>query len=314
MFDQTVWPTFQSYLLTVHLREGRIARAYTEPLQIENYTPRPITGPLAEHVAREAAGREPGPFVMEGGSAEVDIARNATTTRSEVDVPAGRRPRIFELSSGWAIGEGVSARHVDRGRDLLWIGSFEDADADDDDRSEGMWELGAAGEIRAGRGRLGSAGMRLSRTELDRRAAVAAPRHRLLLERGRRLSVVGYARVSQGASARVRLSLYDDTKGRSFARRVITLKPSRRWSRFRLDTTVPARTVAVGLYLKHDPAASESFADFDDLRVLEWAPGSAGASALYGHVRIAGPRRIPLHFLRLPGGPTPAKPPMRAVG
>ena len=77
LFDQDVWPTFQSYLLVAHVRRGKVIRAFAEPLMLEGYRPRGIAGGVADHVAREAAGREHGPFLVEDGAMEVDLGRRA---------------------------------------------------------------------------------------------------------------------------------------------------------------------------------------------------------------------------------------------
>jgi poly-gamma-glutamate synthesis protein (capsule biosynthesis protein) len=80
IFDQTVWPTFQSYVLAVHMRGDEVVRAYAEPIMLEGYISKGLTGGLAEYVVREGAGREVGPFIMEAGAVEVDIGGRATFT------------------------------------------------------------------------------------------------------------------------------------------------------------------------------------------------------------------------------------------
>jgi poly-gamma-glutamate synthesis protein (capsule biosynthesis protein) len=52
IFDQTLWPTFESYLLTVYLRDGKVIRALVDPLMIEDYMPHGITGELADYVVQ----------------------------------------------------------------------------------------------------------------------------------------------------------------------------------------------------------------------------------------------------------------------
>ncbi len=309
-----MWPTFQSYLLTVHLRKGRVVRAYTEPLAIENYTPRAIGGRLAEPIAREAAGRETGPFVIEDGAVEVDVENTARVTRREVALRAAAGGRVLEVGSGWAVGRDGSGR-VEGGRDLLWLGSFEDSDVDDDDTPEAMWTLGGAGAITPEAARAGRHGLELSRNSRDQGSAVAAPRHRLLLEPGRRLTIAGDFRGSTAARARVRVSFYEDTKGRSSAFQVKRLEGSGRWRPFRLDVTVPAETVAVGLYLKLEaPRSGDVAAHLDDLKVIQWAPLPDRPSALPEYVRTRGAARLTLENRRLPGGPAPSTSLLAPVG
>lgn len=251
---------------------------------------------------------------MEEGTVEVDVESTAKVTREEVALRAPANGRVFEVGSGWAVGRDGDGR-VEGGRDLLWLGSFEDPDIDDDDTPEAMWMLGGAGAITREAAAAGRYGLELSRNSRDRGSAVAAPRHRLLLEPGRRLTVTGDFRGSPAAGARVRLSFYRDTKGRSSSFRVKRLSGSGRWRPFRLNVTVPAKTVAVGLYLKLEASqSSDVVAHFDDVRVIQWAPLRERPSALPQYIRARGAARLVLESSRLPGGPAPSAGWLTAVG
>src|SRR6185436_9986353 len=90
--DQTVWPTFESYLLAVYVREGKIIRAYVEPLMLDGFIPHGLTDDLADYVVRSAAGRVSGPFVMESGAMEADFGTRALQTSYTQTMDGGAAP------------------------------------------------------------------------------------------------------------------------------------------------------------------------------------------------------------------------------
>nr|VFJ87604.1 MAG: capsule synthesis protein PGA_cap [Candidatus Kentron sp. H]VFJ89404.1 MAG: capsule synthesis protein PGA_cap [Candidatus Kentron sp. H]VFJ96005.1 MAG: capsule synthesis protein PGA_cap [Candidatus Kentron sp. H] len=111
-FDQNYWMTFQSYLLTVHLREGKVLRAHSDPLMIEGYLPKAVSGGFADYIAREAAGREPAsikgrPFLVEDGAMESDFHYLATRKTTTVSLAGGAPPgRIFALPRAVGLRDG----------------------------------------------------------------------------------------------------------------------------------------------------------------------------------------------------------------
>jgi poly-gamma-glutamate synthesis protein (capsule biosynthesis protein) len=252
-----VWPTFDSYLLAVHLRRGKVVRAYAEPLIIESYTPKGLTGELADYVAREAAGREPGSFLVEDGAMEVDL--RGTALRSDRPMPLRADSAdgdIFRLGKGCYLSGFRGPGRVQPGRDLLWVGSFEDEVASAAfPRAAPLWDFDgldrSAGAAFAYRG---DAGARLRRGSEDLADAVLTPLHRFLVQPGTQLSVTGRVRSSRSAGVKLQMSWYPDTEGPSSNQTVVSLGGDRaRWRPFRLDVTVPPGAVAGGLYLRLAP-------------------------------------------------------------
>lgn len=74
------------------------------------------------------------------------------------------------------------------------------------------------------------------------------------------------------------------------------------WEAFRIDVTVPANAVALGLYLRLEPPGGGSATvDYDDIAVVAWAPESTPFSPLFGHIRVTGHGRLTLAEDYLPG-------------
>ena len=274
VFDQTVWPTFESYLLAVHLREGKVVRAYAEPLIVENYVPKGLTGELADFVAGRAVDLSSGPFVVDSGAVESDFAGryNSEATLSAV---AGEMNSPVKLAPGqWGVHENGRFR---LGRDLLWVGSFEDEDVDADRYEGTLWDLRGDNKmlLREAAYR-GEVGLRLQQKSSADQDLVATHIHRILIEPGTNLSVVGNLRATQGAEVVIQLSWYPDTKGQSSQRtmKTLTVTPNE-WNDFRLDVTVPREAVAVGFYLRLTPPRfGLEYADFDDLALIAWEAAS----------------------------------------
>jgi poly-gamma-glutamate synthesis protein (capsule biosynthesis protein) len=293
LFDQTVWPTFESYLLAVHLRNGKVIHAYTEPLLVEGYLPKGITGDRADFVARGAAGREAGPFVLENGAMELDVDDRSLHRETKVSVSAdGKTGTIFRLDRGWWV-TGFSGKGDFRlGRDLLWVGDFEDEVGDGKNQGGALWNFSGFDKFLGAQYAYdGNLGARIQRRNYNKSHVVLTPIHRILVESGSQLSIVGMVRSSVKNPASLLLSWYAYLKGASQAKqtKLLTVSADARWTPFRLDVTVPSHTIALGLYLRlQPPIGGIATADFDNIRILEWAAKNTSFSPLYNYVWVRG--------------------------
>ena len=273
VFDQTVWPTFASYLLRVELRDGEVSRALAIPLRVHEFVPKGITGRAASSVAAETAALSRGPVAVQGDVLELRTSGRATA-RSRT---APLEPRtIYRLEPG--IRTRAVRGTVDYGRDLLWVGGFEDDDVDPR-RQTPLWGLSGRDEqVAAAFAYHGAAGLRLTRDSSNCSDAYVSPIHRLLVRPGSRLTVVGAIR-STGAPA-VQLSWYADTKGPSRVQHHYPVRGTGgRWKRFRIDVHAPPWAVALTPYLRLSPPTDgESTADWDELAVLAWSSAPRGGS------------------------------------
>jgi hypothetical protein len=305
IFDQTVWPTFESYLLAVHVRHGEIVRAYTEPFIVEGYVPKGVVGGIADYIARGAAGRESGPFMIEDGAAEVDT--QGTAVAATATIPAAGTPgsgSIMHLSDGWWVSD-TPAGTVQPGRDLLYTGGFENETVDPESRAEYLWTLGTADKRHGSAYAFeGSGGVRLQRTADNTSDVLLSPLYRVLIAPESELSIVGMIRASNRAEVTLQLSWYPDTAGRSTSQTVepVQVTPSGSWLPFRLDIAAPPGAIAVGLFLRLAPPERRmAYADVDNVRLIQWASDSAPASPLYDHVRIFDGLSLELRNEQLPG-------------
>ena len=308
IYDQTVWPSLESYMLAVYVREGQVIRAYIEPLMIDGFAPHGVTGELADYVARGAAGREAGPFVMESGSMEVDFNHQALQhTYAEV-LDGGSHPgQILAIPQAQWISSFRGSGRLLLGRDLLWVGGFENEEVDSLLEGAPLWDI-KPGVIPFGRKYAyeGGLGIRLSRDGYDNTDAVTSSIRRVTLQQYDRLSITGMIRMNYGAVVHAQMSWYADTVGASFLK---TLKPIEvdtydTWQPFRFDVVVPPGARALGLYLRLAlPGREEgkTTADFDNIRIIKWANPGTRFSPLYNFALLTGSGEITFTQEYLPG-------------
>jgi poly-gamma-glutamate synthesis protein (capsule biosynthesis protein) len=203
LFDQTVWPTFESYLLKVAVRQGRVVSAWLEPVRLQDYQPTGVYGPDADWTARGALARSKGPWVAEAGSLWLDAEGEARTT---VTRAAGALTR---LRAGCA---------ATAGREMLGTGDFEPHDLRSDDPAP-LWNVTSGDPYRhldSDAARDSARGVLLHRADRHAADVLLNPLHRILVRPGDRLTLLVDHRSLFGTpDAAVQLSWYNDTIGAS---------------------------------------------------------------------------------------------------
>jgi len=304
--DQTVWPTFESYMLTVYVREGQIIRAFIEPVMLKDYVARGVTSELADYVVRGAAGREPGPFIVESGAMEVDINQTAIQKTKQVTLDGGTGT-IIPIAQGQWLSDFQGTGSLVLGRDLLWVGSFENSVVDNKPGLLPLWKQGETSNIKVGAEYAyeGQAGIRLTRGSSNQAATVTTNLHRILVNSGSNLTISGMVRGSQGALVSLQASWYPDTIGSSISQTsdLLDIKEAGVWQPFQFNVQVPEGIAALGIFLKLSPPVTGiSTADFDNIRVIEWAPPQSPFSVSYNFAYLVGSGDLTFSQAVLPGG------------
>jgi Bacterial capsule synthesis protein PGA_cap len=307
-YDQTFWPSLESYMLAVYVREGKVVRAYIEPLLLDGFAPHGVTGELADYVARGAAAREAGPFIMESGSMEVDFNQQALQHSYTATLDGGSKPgQILAIPQAqWISGFRGSGKLL-LGRDLLWVGGFENEEVSSLTEGPPLWDIKSS-KIPFGPGYAyaGGLGIRLSRDGNDNTDGVTSNLRRVPVNQYDRLSITGMVRVNYGAVVHVQMSWYAGNLGPSFSK---TLKPIEvdaydTWRPFRFDVLAPPGTQALGLYLRLAlPGREEgkTTADFDNIRIIKWMDPGTKFSPLYNFALLTGSGEITFTQQYLPG-------------
>ncbi|MEO7665186.1 MAG: CapA family protein, partial [Candidatus Limnocylindrales bacterium] len=310
VFDQTVWPTFESYLLTVYLRDGQPIRAVADPLIMDGFTPHPVVGDLAVHVARDAAGWDPGPFVVEDGAVEIAGVDQLRTISREIPATGPGSGAVFRLP-GSARLAGAGLGDVLAGRDLLWTGAFEDQEIDGRERGAVLWGDGDGARTSFEGSVDGGLGIRLERTGASRQDVVLSPSHRVPVVPGTRLTLLAAVRGDgAAAAAQLQLSWFNDLRGASSRQTVVDIPAAPGWHVIRIDVSVPANAAAVlPLIRLASPSAGRSTLDVDDVRLIEWRDADAATLAT-DFLLVRGDARLTIDASTLPGMPEPGLEPM----
>jgi poly-gamma-glutamate synthesis protein (capsule biosynthesis protein) len=304
--DQTVWSALESYMLAVYVREGKVIRAYVEPLMLDGFLPHGLTDELADYVVRGAAGREPGPFVMESGAMEIDldgrVLQHTYTQKMESDSDAGI---IIPVPQAQWVSDFKGNGKLQLGRDLLWVGSFENDEVNSSSGGVPLWDL-SMGNLQVGQDFAyeGKAGIHLERGAKNIKEVVTSNIHRVLIQPYANLTITGMARISRADVASIQLSWYSATSGPSFSKTMqpIEVQSSNSWQPFRFDVRAPRGAVAVGLFLRLKPPAQEIAAvDFDNIRMIEWAPPTVEYSPFYNYALLTGSGELTFTQQVLPG-------------
>lgn len=262
LFDQTVWPTFESYVLQVAVRGGEVVTAWVEPVRIQEYRPTGVYGDDADWVVRGAQVRSEGPWITDNGSLWLDTsgaARQATTASG------GGLERI---DTGCAPGAG---------REVLWTGGFEPGDLSG--RSGALWNARDASPYRKvdpDAARHGQRGVLLHRGSANTSAVVLTIDHRVLVDPGDQLTLLVSTRARYGSpDAELRLSWYNDTRGASQAHTVVPLPAEGGWRTTQVDVTVPINAVAVQPFIGLSaPEKGVTQLAVDDVALVDWSqPG-----------------------------------------
>jgi poly-gamma-glutamate synthesis protein (capsule biosynthesis protein) len=302
----TVWTSLESYLLAVYVREGKVVRAYVEPLIIDGFLPHGLTGDLADYVVRGAAGREPGPFVVESGAMEMDFNGHALqqTHTHIIDGGSGAGIIIPVPQAQW-VSDFKGAGRLQLGRDLLWVGSFENEEVGSASRSAPLWDLNTGGvKIGLDYAYDGEAGIHLERGAQNTGDAVTSNVHRVPIGPYADLSITGMLRLDGAAVVQAQLSWYSSTSGASASKTTqpIAVGSSTSWQPFRLEVQAPKGAVAVGLFLRlSPPTQGTASADFDNIRIIEWAPLNSPYNPLYDYALVRGPGELTFSQQVLPG-------------
>jgi poly-gamma-glutamate synthesis protein (capsule biosynthesis protein) len=308
LFDQTLAATFDSYVLEVALRHGRVVGAWAEPFRLDRFVPTGVYGADADWVTRGAQSLSEGPWVEDDGSLWLDL-----TGESRV-VSGPGVPGLARIDVGCAPGAG---------RELLWTGDFEARDllAGEEPR---LFNVVAADPYRRAlqdAAHDGSTGVLLHRANSQANDVILMPTHRALVSEGDRLTLLVDVRaLHRGPDATVQLSWYNDTRGGSQAQTRVRIPVADGWQTVRVDVVVPRNAVAVLPMVRLSPPEHDlTQLAVDNLRLVDWdragcdytqdgqatydvtlRPGPEGPSTTAVQARLL-PADVPRHIPRYTG-------------
>lgn len=289
VFDQELWQTFPSYLLTVHVTADGVRRVYFDPILLEGYVPKGVVVEPKLSQLRRTAGLSSAEF--QNGESKVqylrDHQRNLQTERREFSGDG----KIFSRESGWVLSLTTGANAVELGTDLLPTGDFEDHDVDDDRYEGPLWRFGRHADASGrGIGRDRTGGIRLTREASNSQRAILSPISRIPVDGS--VTLTGQYQYGSSDGLELLWQWHDSTSGTALEKLTLDLEETGdTWARFREDFRLPSDAEYVDFYLRlYPPERGESAARFDDLKLIEWSDSEAGRK--YDHLRVNGSATI----------------------
>jgi len=258
LFDQTVWPTFESYVLQVAVRDGKVVSAWAEPVRLQQFTPVGLYGPDAAWAARGALARSAGPWIEDDGSLWLAEEKPAASLAQAFEGTLAR------IDAGCA---------PTAGRELLWTGAFEVGDLTG--AQAPLWNTAITSPYRKvdqDAARSGDGGVLLQRGSGNAADVVLTIDHRVLVEPDHRLTLLLDARARFGSpTAQIRIGWYNGTIGSSQQQSTAEVVATDDWRTLRIDVTVPRNAVAAQPFIAlQSPSTGVSQLAIDNVALIDW--------------------------------------------
>jgi len=279
-FDQNLWTTYRSFVLQVTATPDGIQSARAEPILIEGYIPRGVTGPLRDRLTWELAGLSDNSFMITEDTLEYQ-PDDERPTPEQLTLDGGVQRRV----RGWVTDSDDS---VQLGRERFLTGSFDDHDVDSDAYEGTLWRYGR--ESRGTDqpiGRDGSGGIELVRVQANENRALLSPWNRLPVS-NKEFTLSGAYRTNADGKLRLLVSWYNDTSGSSFQSQEMSLASTEReWTDFSLELERPdgATHIDVFLFLSPPDGVDILRAAFDTLSLVEWEPTEVSGGQQFDVIR-----------------------------
>lgn len=291
VFDQELWQTYPSYLLTVHVTKDGVRRAYLDPLLLERYVPKGVVAKPNQFQLRNTAGLSPMEFALEQSKLQYldDRHRDVRTEQVEFDGDG----EIFVRESGWIQSVIDGADNVEPGTDLLLTGDFDDPDIDDEQYEGPLWRFGRRDDASGkGIGKDGTGGIQLIREEGNTQRAILSPISRIPVDGP--ITVTGQYQYGPSEGLELLWRWHSSTSGEALDERTFDLNGTGNgWGRFRKNFEVPSDANYVDFYLRlYPPDDGNRAVRFDELKLIEWDESESGRQ--YDHLRVNGSATVEL--------------------
>lgn len=282
VFDQTVWETFPSYLLTAYVTTEGVVRTVADPLLVEGFVPYGVVGKPNRLLRHRTAGRS-GAAVRLTDTGVALGRGNPAPSRTTRTLDA---PGLYERRSGSVASAPPS---VTLGRDLLPTGTFESDDIDDTGHDGTLWRYSRSPSASAPAfGVDGSGGVMLRRIAGNSKNVLLSNRRRIPIS-GRPLTLLARYLTDVEAGCSLEVAWYPDRRNPSLERESWSLTDSgSQWTLHRQSLTPPDGASHVNvLFVMSAPNTGRRTAYLDDIRLVEWADEATGGGPEFGFLRAA---------------------------
>lgn len=290
VFDQELWSTLRSYVLTVDVDPRGVVRTSVEPVVLDGYVPRGATGEPKRAILRETAGLSTDDFSFAPSRLE-SVPRITRKSRSKTVTFEGE-PATYRMNAGWVDDVDEVSGSVRLGESRLPTGRFAPTLVGDSPSHGALWRYGrgTSPDVGSGLGVDLSGGVRLSRHGDNTDPDLITPIHRLPVRTGS-FTLAGTYQYNDTEGAELLVTWYDDTAGESFAEERYELgNTDQGWKRFSHRLEAPRRATHVNFFLFLQPPSRPIVREvaLDDVQFVEWADRSVTGGRRYDHLLVDG--------------------------
>ncbi|WP_083867382.1 CapA family protein [Natrialba taiwanensis] len=274
VFDQEFWEPLRSYVLTVEVTNDAIVRGGVEPILINGFVPKGVTGSARQRLLHEITGLSSSDFVVQDDRV-TDLTSGPVTEPAEGRVEIQEDGELLERTTGAISNIESQSGTVRFGHDRLITGEFSDSVVDDQRFNGPLWRYGRNGESK-NQPEYGSegGGLRLTRDPDNTERAFLTPRYRIrAYEDEYSLSLTYRGTIDENAS--IQVSWYDERHGNSFTSSTHSIpNTDGEWDSVMFNLSVPenGRYIDVFVFLE-PPTSKETKIDIDRVRLVEWLDG-----------------------------------------
>ncbi len=285
VFDQELWSTFPSYILTVHTTADGITRAYVDPLLIDGYVPKGVVDKPRTWQLRKTAALSSDEFSLDDGRLEY-VLKNEVTTRTATRTLDGDGT-IYTRNSGWVNRVIDGAESVELGRDLLPTGTFDDPNIDDERHEGPLWRFSRGIDSNGPEfGYDRSGGIQLSRTADNTQRSILTTAAGVPLAGP--TTLLSQYRHETDTRLELLVRWYESTSGSALDSVSIDLDRTTGWERIERSLSTPEEANYVRFYFRLYPPdeGEKRVASFDNIQLVEWTESATSGGKNYDYLRV----------------------------
>ncbi|ERG94955.1 CapA family protein [Haloquadratum walsbyi] len=285
VFDQEFWSMFPSYLLTVHVTDDGITRAYVDPLLIEGYVPKGVVDKPRTWQLRETATLSSDEFLLDHNRLE-HVAKDETPTQMATRTLDGDGA-IYTRNSGWVNRVIDGAESAELGRDLLPTGRFDEPDIDDERYEGPLWRFSRGSDSNGLEfGYDGSGGIQLSRTADDSQRSILTTTEPVPVTGP--TTLLGQYRHETDTRLELLVRWYESTSGSALDSASIDLDQTTGWERIERSLSTPEEAFYIRFYFRLYPPdeGEKRVANVDNIQLVEWTDSAASGGKDYDYLRV----------------------------
>lgn len=297
VFDMGYFESIRTYIAMVDVDATplgpRVSRVRLIPIWLDRYIPRMMVGDGLARMGRQighlstAEGTfgdgiqgatvfpENGRIVVASSSSE--YATSDTLDTRDLALGSSRKTGLFELDRNTdadflARLTSDAPASCEVGRDIMFVGGFEDIDVDPDAHEGDRWTRSSSRYTQNSVTRNGSSAAVILRKSSNTGRSVLWVYNQIKAIPGKKYTITGYYKAENASKMEVAVRWMKSSSSTvSYSTKHTDTSRNQGWQRFSVDVTAPSNAVKIKVYLRgYPPSSGQARYFFDDLAIVEW--------------------------------------------